>query len=190
MSKRNICISAPGKIILAGEHAVVYGYPAIAAAIEKRTYVTLSCGENYANFVKLLIEILPQTPIAQIKDKIQKISQNTITAEFCSELPIGCGIGSSASFAAALSAALFLLQHSTLNTEKVNELAYSFEKTQHGNPSGVDNAVAVFGGFLRFQKISEQQKKFSFLKTKIHFPSMFLLNTGKPIETTNFDPHT
>jgi mevalonate kinase len=75
-----------------------------------------------------------------------------------SEIPIGAGLGSSASFAVCMSAALLLFQEkislpfSQSDLELVNEYAFEAEKVIHGNPSGVDNAIVTFGGAKLFEK--------------------------------------
>ena len=84
-------------------------------------------------------------------------------ATYCarSALPIGAGLGSSASYAACISAA-FLQLFGLLNVAAgaiddaqatlINDWAFLAEKVIHGNPSGIDNAVAVRGGGLTFER--------------------------------------
>jgi len=67
--------------------------------------------------------------------------------------------------------------------EKINRIAYEIEKKQHGNPSGGDNTISTYGGFLLYRKETEAFKVFSPLKVKIS-PPFFLINSGKPVETT------
>jgi mevalonate kinase len=136
-------VSAPGKIILSGEHSVVYGYPAIATAVNKRLSITKS-------------------------------------GDIHSDIPIGAGMGSSAAFAVAMSA----LEIGKLDLEKINKAAYKMEKTLHGNPSGVDNTVVTYGGFLWYRKESESFKVFKQIKAKTKLPKLYLLNSGKPSEST------
>lgn len=136
-------VSAPGKIILSGEHAVVYGYPAIAAAVNRRLTV----------------------------DSDGRIA---------SDIPIGCGMGSSATLAVAQAA----LKIKETDLEKVNKLAYSFEKKHHGNPSGVDNTVSTYGGFVWYRKESESFKTFKKILPKVRLSKLYLVNTGKPQEST------
>jgi mevalonate kinase len=138
-----IKVSAPAKLILSGEHAVVYGYPAIATAVNLRL----------------------------IADRSGKIE---------SSIPIGAGMGSSASFAVAFSA----LRVGSLDLGKINNYAYELEKGLHGNPSGVDNTVVTYGGFLWYRKESESFKTFKQINPKIKLPKLFLLNSGKPAEST------
>jgi mevalonate kinase len=143
MVAKSVKFSAPGKIILSGEHAVVYGYPAIAAAISLRLTI----------------------------DNFGKIE---------SSIPIGAGLGSSAAFAVASSA----LRLGKLNLETINNEAYELEKLQHGKPSGLDNTVATYGGFLWYRKESESYKTFRNISPKKKIEGVYLINTGKPAETT------
>jgi len=146
----NFEVSAPGKLIISGEHAVVYGYPALVAAVDKRLSISLASG----------------------KKKIE------------SDIPIGCGMGSSAAFAVATSAARTFLKKKKLDLDEINKMAYGIEKKRHGNPSGVDNTVSTYGGFLWYRKESEGLKTFSSIKIKGPLPKIYLIGTGKPIEST------
>jgi len=143
-------VSAPGKLIISGEHTVVYGYPALVAAVDKRLSVTLTGGKK--------------------------------TIE--SNIPIGCGMGSSAAFAVATSAAKIFLKKKKLSLDEVNNVAYKMEKKRHGNPSGVDNAISTYGGFLWYRKESESFKLFSPVKVKKTLPKIYLIDTGRPTEST------
>jgi len=144
--KKNLKFSAPGKLIISGEHAVVYGYPALVTATDKRL-------------------------VAEKVNGRVKITSN---------IPIGAGMGSSAAFAVAKSA----LKLGKLELEKINSLAYKLEKVQHGNPSGVDNTICTYGGYLWYRKESESYKTFKNIVPKRKFPKIYLLNTGKPEEST------
>src|SRR5258706_2709366 len=141
--KKTNSVSTPGKLIISGEHAVVYGYPAIAAAVNFRLKIT---------------------------------SNGNIE----SDIPIGAGMRSSAAYAVAKTA----LKFKKLNLEKINSTAYSLDKLQHGNPSGVDNTVVTYGGFLWYRKENENFKTFRQIESKTKLPKNYLLNSGKPRETT------
>ncbi len=144
--QKPITASAPGKIILSGEHSVVYGYPALISAINLRLSIDSKGG-------------------------------------ILSRIPIGCGMGSSAALAVA-SSALKVIKGSGLNLEKVNSLAYELEKKQHGNPSGVDNTVSTYGGFLWYRKESESLKLFKSIRPKNRLDNLYVINTGRPLEST------
>ncbi len=150
MGKRVVRVSAPGKIILSGEHAVVYGYPAIATAIDRR--LTIFKSGNQKGIV--------------------------------SDIPIGSGMGSSAALAVASAAYSSVLKENSLDLGKINSTAYKMEKKRHGNPSGIDNTVVTYGGFLWYRKETEGLKTFSDIKIKRKLPRLFLIDTGRPKETT------
>lgn len=143
-------VSAPGKIILSGEHAVVYGYPAILSAVNKRL------------------------TISALGDK-KKID---------SDIPIGCGMGSSAAYAVAISAINRVLKREKWDLAEINRQAYKMEKKQHGNPSGGDNTISTYGGFLWYRKETESFKTFSPITIKRKIPEFYILDSGKPEETT------
>lgn len=177
-----IKVSAPGKIILSGEHAVVYGFPAILAAVNRRLSIEIGKNNNHVVFPSEGEDLL-KFSLAKIKEIAKIEFSNTLRATIYSEIPIGCGMGSSAAFAVALTTAVLRYCEVPWDLEKINKIAYEIEKKQHGNPSGGDNTVSTYGGFLLYRKETEICKVFSPLKIAI-FPSFFLINTGKPVETT------
>jgi mevalonate kinase len=101
-----------------------------------------------------------------------------------SKIPIGCGMGSSAALAVASSALKLTTKERKWNLEKINDMAYEKEKKQHGHPSGVDNTVSTYGGFLWYRKESESFKLFKSFKPKNKIFNLFIINTGQPQETT------
>jgi mevalonate kinase len=177
-----IIASAPGKIILSGEHAVVYGYPALVAAIDKRISVDLSRNNEQTivepagskGFVKNALDVLHDK--FNFPNQDLKIKLNTT-------IPIGRGMGSSAAFAVALSAALLLFKNKKADLELISDYAYELEKKYHGNPSGVDISISVNGGILWYRKESEEFKTFSKVIIS-NLPTIYILDTGKPKEST------
>lgn len=157
MQKRagKVGVSAPGKIILTGEHAVVYGYPAILAAIDRRLVL-----EGQRTGGKTEIKVLR------------------------SDIPIGVGMGSSAALSVATAAAETALEGKKWNLESINSMAYELEKKHHGNPSGGDNTIVTYGGFLWYRKETESFKIFRQIIPKTKLPNFFLVNSGAPKETT------
>lgn len=187
----SITVSAPGKIHLLGEHAVVYGKPALLAAVDKRVYVRIMNYElrirNNGNLIintagnDSLIRIA--VSIFQRAFKIEKLMPLEITVS--SQIPSGCGLGSSAAVAAATAGALMKSVKNIWNPAKINELAYQAEKIAHGNPSGADNTAVVFGGLVWFRR------EFEFLKSiwslpvaSYKIPKFAILNSGIPAEST------
>lgn len=140
--------SSPGKIILFGEHAVVYGTPGIAAAIGRRCIVSLEISDQE------MIEsphITEQTRKAvEIMKKELNINSN-LYVKINSSIPLSCGLGSSAALSVALSgAALSLVKRFDL--ENVNSIAYKIEQMFHGKPSGIDNTTCCYGGAIYYRK--------------------------------------
>ncbi|KAL2469189.1 Mevalonate kinase [Forsythia ovata] len=211
---------APGKIILAGEHAVVHGSTALAASIDLYTYVSLGFPTPSDNddTIKLHLKDVDlefSWPVGRIKEVLPDLGSHTASspsscsletikeiaalveeqnipeakiglasgvstflwlytsihgykpakAVVTSELPLGSGLGSSAAFCVASSAALLALSDSvTLDfshqgwqvfgeseLELVNKWAFEGEKLIHGKPSGIDNTVSTYGNTIKFR---------------------------------------
>ena len=156
--QKQVKVSAPGKIILSGEHAVVYGYPAILAAIDRRLSVEVGKGKTPENFLdnKKLLEFA----LSEINKNLGKRKNISYRIKIDSQIPIGCGMGSSAAFAVALSAAVLRYYDKPWNLEKINEIAYGIEKKQHNNPSGGDNTISAYGAFFYIAKKQRPLKFF------------------------------
>ncbi|PSR88981.1 hypothetical protein PHLCEN_2v4943 [Hermanssonia centrifuga] len=230
-------VSAPGKVILFGEHAVVHGVTAVAASVDLRCYgltsprhdnrisVHLTNIDNFYHEWDLdalpwdsVVSVLPGEEHPETLDQrlVDAINTRVLSAENMppksyaaalaflylymtltrgetrpsfnitvrSTLPVGAGLGSSASFSACIATALLLLHrrveipplpapsrvpsdndpgHLHIShqgrraipptvAEEINRWAFVAEKVLHGNPSGVDNAIVVFGGALAYTK--------------------------------------
>jgi len=219
-------VSAPGKVIVFGEHSVVHGKAAIAAAISLRSYLhvttlskskrtvtlkfpdidfdhswnidelpwsTFSHPSKKKSYYDLVTEIDPdlvaaiQPFLADVSaDKpadIRKVHQNSAGSflymllslaeksfpgcqyTLRSTIPIGAGLGSSATIAVCLAAALLLQrralsgphpdqppEEARVQIERINRWAFVYELFIHGNPSGVDNTVSTQGKAVVFQR--------------------------------------
>jgi len=180
---KTVRVSAPGKIILSGEHAVVYGKPAILAAVNKRLFVSIN------KSIKNEIITPESSELAEFaRDFVLRAlgkQKEKLKIKIFSEIPVGSGMGSSAALAVAMTAALFKFFNQPFNKEKINEIAYEIEKKQHGNPSGGDNTTSTYGGFLWYRKEAEFLKLFKPLDFDFEkLPRFVLINTGRPLETT------
>jgi mevalonate kinase len=185
-----ISISVPAKIHLLGEHSVVYGKPALLAAINKRIFVTIASSKTRkilgikgsADRVKVLLEILE----AEVKRKFKLKEIEAYSVSIKSEIPVGSGLGSSAALSASLTAAILYFLKKPLDNKIIFEIAYVGEKYFHGNPSGGDLAAVIEGGFLWFRKDFEFLKTFLPLPFKPHknIKQFVLINSGKPKEST------
>ncbi|KAL8908841.1 MAG: hypothetical protein Q9207_000567 [Kuettlingeria erythrocarpa] len=218
--------SAPGKVIVYGEHAVVYGKAAMAAAISLRSYLLVTALSRWHRTITLRfpdigmehswkLDDLPWSLFSQpskkkhyydLVDKLdpelveamqphltiispkassedRKIHQNAASAflylflslgsqkfpgcvyTLRSTIPIGAGLGSSASISVCLSSAILLQlrtlsgphpdqprEEAELQIERINRWAFVGEMCIHGNPSGVDNTVATGGKAVLFKR--------------------------------------
>jgi len=156
--------SAPGKVILFGEHFVVYGVKAILCAINKRVTVTAENIEAKIISIKSNIgdlELQPNKAISEIDSPLKPFyylankmiqNQNTgIKIIVESEIPLGVGLGSSSACCVAGAAAISRLFSDT-SKEKILELAIEAEKTIFQNTSGADCTVCTYGGIMEFNK--------------------------------------
>ncbi|KAI9704123.1 MAG: Mevalonate kinase [Candelina mexicana] len=220
-------VSAPGKVIVYGEHAVVHGKAAIAAAISLRSYLLVTYLSKSRRTVTLrfpdislshtwdidslpwstfahpskkkfyynLVTALDPDLVAAMKPHLSKVSaevseenrkihqaaasaflylylslssQNSPACVYTlrSTIPIGAGLGSSASISVCLSAALLLQirtlagphpdqqkEEAELQIERINRWAFVGEMCIHGNPSGVDNTVSTGGKAVVFKRV-------------------------------------
>jgi len=153
---------APGKIILAGEHAVVYGRPALAApvfGVQARVRVTPATRAwVYAPAVQLdaALEALP--PAHPLRRAIEDtwatlaVPPRPARVHIASTIPVAAGLGSGAAVTVAIVRALAAFAGRPLPSEQVNALAYDIEKLHHGTPSGIDNTVITYGRPLVYRK--------------------------------------
>lgn len=172
-----ITVSVPGKVHLMGEHAVVYGKPALLAAINRRLTVTVNEGKNNATgYISDIVAIVQKH--FQTKKKF--------SIEITSDIPEGYHLGSSAAVAVGTVAALSFFLKKVWNPVLFNQLAYEAEKIMHGNPSGGDNTTVTMGGFIWYRKELEFLKSMWQLPftTTTKLDKFFLIDTGKPKETT------
>ncbi|MDH3610966.1 MAG: mevalonate kinase [Nitrosopumilus sp.] len=158
--------SAPGKIILFGEHFVVYGVKAILCAINKRVIVTaekitenkISIKSSIGNLVsspkKPIEEIDNQfRPFYYLADKIiQKYNEKSgLEITINSEIPLGVGLGSSSACCVASAAAISGV-FTKNSKEEILQMAIDAEKTIFPNTSGADSTVCTYGGLMQYDK--------------------------------------
>ncbi len=156
--------SAPGKVILFGEHFVVYGVKAILCAINKRITVTaekieggkISIKSNIGNLEletgKLISEInSPLKPFYYLADKMLRNENTGIEIIVESDIPPGVGLGSSSACCVAGAAAISRL-FKKISKEEILSLAIEAEKTIFENTSGADCTICTYGGIMDYDK--------------------------------------
>jgi mevalonate kinase len=167
-----ITVSVPGKIILFGEHAVVYGRPAIAvpvfqvqarALVKAEPHGQAGCIRVQAPDIHLdawLADLPEEDPLrSAVRGTLEqlKISRPpACTLQISSTIPVASGLGSGAAVSIAIIRALSTFLGQPLDDERVCSLAFEVEKIHHGTPSGIDNTVIAYAMpiyFVRGQPI-------------------------------------
>ncbi|MDP2767748.1 MAG: mevalonate kinase, partial [Candidatus Methanoperedens sp.] len=140
--------SAPGKIYLFGEHAVVYGEPAIACAVELRTRVSarkseaITISSDIGN-TGLDFEVHPY-----VSSAIKKLGSPGVSIEITSDIPVGSGLGSSAAVTIATLAAINIEFGLGYENEELARMGHEIEKEVQGAASPTDTFVSTTGGVV------------------------------------------
>lgn len=163
-----VSASAPAKVILFGEHAVVHGQPAIAIpvktlrarvqarpapqgqglsihvpAFRQRLSVPQEAAKDESTLVMAARLTLQRLGLHQLPD---------LTLRLDSNIPLGSGLGSGAAVCTAIARALAEALQQPLDNDSLNALVYEVEKLHHGTPSGIDNTVIVYEKPIVFQR--------------------------------------
>ena len=200
-----VTASAPAKVILFGEHFVVYGEPALVMAVERRAYVSTEpradgkiyiraenvgasgyySGEDLGTFeaetggaeARRRLE-----PIKVVIEEARRLSGKNlglnVTVE--SAIPVAAGLGSSAAVAVATAASAGRVLDLNLSKDEIYRMAYEAEKVIHGTPSGIDPAISTYGGTLMYRRGEGVQP----LALKVELP-LVIGNTGLSRSTGN-----
>lgn len=212
-----IKVYAPGKLILSGEHAVVYGQPALAMAVNRYVTATVTretvpqvlfdlsdlshhsrlsydalhlvkekIKQKYYRFIRGDYSIrdvlqkpfeLAQFAMGVLAESLAIALPHGVKIHVQSDLPIGCGMGSSAATIVSVMQAISNCMQLHIPRETLYKLALEAENMQHGHSSGLDLRVAMQGGCLYMQEQEWQARQIPALP-------MYLVNTGTPITTT------
>ncbi len=155
--------SACGKIILFGEHAVVYGRPALAvplaqlrarARVESQTDAGIVIhARELGRSMRLMDGDADHALNAITRLTLQKLgvsSEVNLDIAIESDIPIASGLGSGAAISTAIVRALAAYFHRVLTPDEISALVYETEKIYHGTPSGIDNTVIAYEQPIRF----------------------------------------
>lgn len=184
---------APAKIILFGEHAVVYGMPAIAIPVNSLS-VRASIEQLEADPASVLVEIaglelsfwLDDSDVSQslvktiriLLDRLDAPRNHGLKIRIESTIPVASGMGSSAAISVAVLRALAAHHSLQLSLSEQSALAFETEQIHHGTPSGIDNTVIVYDRPLYYQR--GEQPEF----IEIHESLRFLIaSSGQPSST-------
>lgn len=157
--------TAPGKVILFGEHAVVYGQPAIAVPVgQVSATATVEPAEPGSGLTLVAPDLPWRSPLAEAPED-NPLAAITRLALACvgapspdatltvrSTIPIASGMGSGAAVSAAIVRALAGFLGHRLEPAVVSRLVFEVDKLHHGTPSGIDNTVVAFGVPVYFVK--------------------------------------
>ena len=154
--------SGYGKVILFGEHFVVYGLPGIASAVGLATDATVKKAEaltvkderkgteGYSDSKRA-----HQLESFELMFDAMGIADKNFDIWLGGALPTMSGIGASAASSVAIARAVSDELGLGYDDDRINKIAYEMEKAFAGNPSGIDNTVATYGGLIWFEKNME-----------------------------------
>lgn len=182
--------SASAKIILVGEHAVVYGQPAIAVPVsDLRAFANVEANDSgVLRIVSAELDI-PVNIDSEVVDNALALTARLVlttlkaappsaTIYIRSDIPVASGLGSGAAVSTALARALCAVLDAEMDEATLNSLIYEVEKIHHGTPSGIDNTVIVYERpvyFVRGQAIETLTRAAPF--------TLLIGDTGKSAST-------
>ncbi|MDY0266954.1 MAG: mevalonate kinase [Methanimicrococcus sp.] len=169
-----ITSSAPGKIFLFGEHAVVYGKTAIACAIDLRAHVTVEEAPTIQMKGPSGNTDLNPRKHPYIYSVVEKFKELTtvsgVNIDIRSDIPVGSGLGSSAAVTIATIKALDTYYETALSLDEIAQMGHLVETEVQGRASPTDTFVSTFGGMVQIPD-----------RKKLGFYDMLIVigNTGK-----------
>ncbi|AJZ75729.1 mevalonate kinase [Candidatus Nitrosotenuis cloacae] len=184
--------SAPAKVILFGEHFIIYGGKAILCSIDKRITVeseliddnTIQISSDLGSITSSRDESIKNTdpkfgPLVFIAQKILKQfeSKSGLKISIKSEIPSGVGLGSSSACCVAAASSISGL-FTNYSKDEIVKIAIEAERTVFENASGADTSICTFGGIMEYTK---QETKNLDLKPKFHL----VIANSKMIHSTS-----
>lgn len=171
LARKSATASAPAKVILFGEHFVVYGKPAILASVDKRIYVNAAARNDnevtvrsnmgfsgtfnrndLAEIKKKSFKSMVQPVLAAAYDAMHECEASTgLDLRIRAEFPYAVGLGSSAAISIATIAAVSSL-FGRLSKQRICDMSLGAERIVHNNPSGADSAICTYGGLMLFNR--------------------------------------
>jgi len=189
-----------GKLIMFGEHFVVYQRPAFVAALEAYTWCEVELTPETEWGCGLVVRDVREAVPGYKDEKKDEMLESTkivlkhfgvdpakrgVAITFGGPLCAVSGVGASAASCVALARALAEALGRKLTEEEINAAAFEGEKGYHGTPSGIDNTAATYGGVLRFQRSATQGAPPSFESRKLVRPVLVVYaGTGITSSTT------
>lgn len=176
----------PGKVIITGEHSVVYGHKAVLSALHLGVTCAVqpiikNVGDGVAGGVSPTIDSYLHH-ILQLCTRELKVPdlEKILRPQLTSTLPAKSGLGSSAAVAAAVITAVFAYYHRSLDQHALYQLVLEAEQYIHGRSSGADPSIVVYGGSLVFQQGVATPLAGDFLSRQ----TFALLDSGPATEST------
>jgi len=190
---------APGKLILIGEHAAVFGRPALIGTLGLHFDVQIRPLNDAG--VRLILSDAP--PKQRSWAELQSAGDSLLAFALCetrrqldrepagfsiqihSEIPVGAGFGSSAALACAVPAAVLAWAGREPSTETLAPIAFAIERRQHGRPSGIDHGTILAGGFVEATMTETGTRKLTpFPLANDRLSGLCIYDTGTPRQTT------
>ncbi|MCU0663096.1 MAG: mevalonate kinase [Myxococcota bacterium] len=176
--------TAHGKVIVLGEHAVVHGEPALAAAIAARVTLELElqAGPGCLELTNVALRARVDDgsrlgeALLRLVESLGVPREGWALRGSCF-VPLGGGLGSSAAIAAASVRALCSAHGLVRSQQEMFDAVQASEAVFHGTPSGIDAAVALRGGALRFTKAS------GVTPLEVRLPRLVVVYSGQPKDT-------
>lgn len=145
-----------GKVILLGEHSVVYGHPALAAGLERGITATAERAATASLEIDPWnVTVVPsgEEPLARAFAVALALHDRApVRVRARVELPAGAGLGCSAALGVAVIGAIDEALEVKRTPEELAAVSLAWEKVFHGNPSGIDNTMAACGGIGLFRR--------------------------------------